>query len=137
MTHRNAQRLAAYRSVATHGGVAAADPHRLTLMLMDGALERIAAAKGNVANGRTADKCALIQRAIDIVHELRGSLDFGAGGELAVNLDGLYDYIVRQLVRANAEGRVEVLDEITRLLGEIRGAWALIPPEARTARRGA
>ncbi len=135
MTYRNANRLATYRSVATHGGVAAADPHRLTLMLMDGALERISAAKGNLANGRTAEKCALIQRSIDILHELRASLDFGAGGELAVNLDSLYDYMVRQLVKANVEDRVEVLDEVVRLLTEIRGAWVLMPPEARAARR--
>lgn len=135
MTYKNANRLATYRSVATHGGVAAADPHRLTLMLMEGALGRIAAAKGNLANGRSAEKCALIQRAIDILHELRASLDFEAGGELAVNLDSLYDYMVRQLVKANAEGRVEILDEVTRLLSEIRGAWMLMPPAARTARR--
>jgi flagellar protein FliS len=136
MTYRNANRLATYRSVATHGGVAAADPHRLTLMLMDGALERISAAKGNLAHGRTAEKCALIQRAIDILHELRASLDFGAGGELAANLDSLYDYMVRQLAKANAGDRVETLDEVLRLLGEIRSAWVLIPPEARSAGRG-
>lgn len=136
MTYRNANRLATYRSVATHGGVAAADPHRLTLMLMDGALERIAAAKGNLANGRTAEKCALIQRAIDILHELRASLDFGAGGELAANLDSLYDYMVRQLAKANAEDRVETLDEVVRLLAEIRGAWVLIPQQARQPHRG-
>lgn len=135
MTYRNSNRLATYRSVATHGGVAAADPHRLTLMLLDGALERISAAKGNLANGRTAEKCALIQRAIDIVHELRSSLDFEAGGELAVNLDSLYDYMVRQLAKANAEDRIDILDEVLRLLTEIRGAWVLMPPEARNARR--
>lgn len=135
MTHRNANLLATYRSVATHGGVAAADPHRLTLMLMDGALERISAAKGNLANGRRAEKCALIQRAIDIVHELRASLDLAAGGELAANLDSLYDYMVRQLAKANAEDRAGTLEEVARLLGEIRGAWVQIPPQARTARR--
>lgn len=135
MTHRNANLLATYRSVATHGGVAAADPHRLTLMLMDGALERISAAKGNLANGRRAEKCALIQRAIDIVHELRASLDLAAGGELAANLDSLYDYMVRQLAKANAEDRAGILEEVARLLGEIRGAWVQIPPQARTARR--
>ncbi len=135
MTYRNANRLATYRSVATHGGVAAADPHRLTLMLMDGALERIAAAKGNLTNGRIAEKCALIQRSIDILHELRTSLDFEAGGELAANLDSLYDYMVRQLAKANAGDRVEILDEVMRLLTEIRGAWVMIPPESRNARR--
>lgn len=67
---------------------------------------------------------------------MRASLDFGAGGELAANLDSLYDYMVRQLAKANAGDRVETLDEVLRLLGEIRSAWVLIPPEARSAGRG-
>jgi flagellar protein FliS len=134
MSYNNANRLATYRSVATHGGVASADPHRLTLMLMDGALERIAAAKGNLANGHIAEKCALLQRALEIVHELRGSLNLEAGGAIAANLDSLYDYMARQLVKANAENRVEILDEVTRLLTEIRSAWVLMPPESRVAR---
>lgn len=134
MSYNNANRLATYRSVATHGGVASADPHRLTLMLMDGALERIAGAKGNLANGHIAEKCALIQRAVEIVHELRASLNIEAGGAVAVNLDSLYDYMSRQLVKANIENRIEVLDEVTRLLTEIRSAWVLMPPDARVAR---
>lgn len=133
MSYGNGNRLAAYRTVATHGGVAAADPHRLTLMLMDGALERISAAKGNLAHGRTAEKCALIQRAMDIVHELRSSLNLEAGGAIAANLASLYDYMVQQLAKANAEGRTEILDEVIRLLTEIRSAWVMLPAEARRA----
>lgn len=136
MTYSKANRLATYRTVATHGGVAAADPHRLTLMLMDGALERISAAKGNLAHGRTAEKCALIQRAMDIVHELRSSLNLEAGGVIAANLVSLYDYMVQQLARANAEDRAEILDEVIRLLTEIRSAWVLLPAEARRAGQG-
>lgn len=133
MSYGNGNRLAAYRTVATHGGVAAADPHRLTLMLMDGALERISAAKGNLAHGRTAEKCALIQRAMDIVHELRSCLNLEAGGAIAANLASLYDYMVQQLAKANAEGRTEILDEVLRLLTEIRSAWVMLPAEARRA----
>lgn len=134
MSYNNSNRLATYRSVATHGGVAGADPHRLTLMLMDGALERIAGAKGNLTNGHIAEKCKLIGRAIEIVHELRATLNLEAGGAVAANLDSLYDYMSRQLVKANAENRVEILDEVSRLLMEIRSAWVLMPPESRVAR---
>lgn len=133
-SYSNSGRLAAYRSVATHGGVAGADPHRLVLMLMDGALERIAAARGYMANGHTAEKCAFIQRAVEIIHELRASLNVRAGGEIATNLDSLYDFMAHQLVRANAENKVALLEEVTRLLGEIRSAWVQLPPEARGAR---
>lgn len=120
--------LAAYRSVAAHGGVAAADPHRLILMLLDGALERISGARGAMQNGATEAKNRLIHRAADIVSELRASLNMDKGGEIAANMADLYDYSSRQLLRANAENRAELLDEVAHLLREIRSAWIQIAP---------
>jgi flagellar protein FliS len=126
--------LSAYQSVAAHGGVAASDPHGLILMLLDGALDRIAAARGCMSNKALGDKSQLLSRALAIVEELRVSLDLSKGGPLAANLSDLYDYIGRQLTRANAENRVEILDEVTALLQEIRVAWIAIPQEFRAAR---
>ncbi len=128
----NSSKLAAYRSTSAHAGVAAADPHRLIVMLMDGALERIATARGLMSNGTdTAEKVQLIQRALAIIDELRNSLNFKAGGEVSHNLDALYDYICRRLVQANASNKVEWLDEVSRLLNEIRAAWLQIPAQGR------
>ena len=126
--------LAAYQSVATHGGVAASDPHRLVVMLMDGAMERLAQARGCMANNAIADKNQLISAAIAIIDELRVSLDLKNGGAIAANLDDLYDYMCRQLVKANLNNRVEILDEVSHLLGEIRSAWLALPAEARALR---
>lgn len=123
----NRSSLAAYRSVAVHSGVDAADPHRLVTMLMDGALERLASARGAMEHGETEAKSRLIHRAVAIVEELRASLNTQAGGEVAANLADLYDYCGRQLVRANLENRGELLDEVGSLLREIRGAWVQIP----------
>ena len=120
------QQLAAYQSVAVHGGVAQDDPHRLVLMLMDGALQRIAAARGCIERGDRAQKAQLLQRSLAIIDELRASLDTAQGGALASNLSDLYEYMGRQLIRANAEDRVASLDEALALLTEIRGAWAAI-----------
>jgi flagellar protein FliS len=126
--------LAAYQSVATHGGVAAADPHRLIVLLMDGALERLARARGCIENGATADKNELISSAVAIIDELRVSLDLKGGGPIAANLDDLYDYMCRQLIKANLSNRIETLEEVTHLLGEIRSAWIALPAEARALR---
>lgn len=126
--------LAAYQSVATHGGVAAADPHRLIVMLMDGALERIARAKGCIANGALSEKNQLISSAAAIIDELRSCLDLSKGGPIAANLDDLYDYMCRQLLKANLDNRIATLDEVSHLLGEIRSAWIALPPEARALR---
>jgi flagellar protein FliS len=119
--------LGAYQSVAAHGGVAAADPHRLIVMLMDGALDRIAQARGCMQHGRGGDKNRLLSSAAAIIDELRCSLDLKAGGTIAANLDDLYDYLCRQLVKANLSDRQEILDEVTQLLGEIRSAWIAMP----------
>lgn len=123
--------MAAYQSAAAHGGVAASDPHGLVVMLMDGALERIVTARGCMQRGEMIEKARLLNRAVCIVGELRSSLDLSAGGQIAMNLSELYDYMCRRLLTATNENRVEMLDEVTRLLHEIRGAWVAIPPRAR------
>ncbi|HEY6642626.1 flagellar export chaperone FliS [Povalibacter sp.] len=124
--------LAAYQSAAAHGGVAASDPHRLIVMLMDGALERIATARGCMQRGETAEKARLLNRTVSIVAELRGSLDMTAGGQIAANLSELYDYMNRRLLTALANNQMEPLDEVSGLLNELRGAWITIPADART-----
>jgi flagellar protein FliS len=123
----NAGNLAAYRSTAAHAGVDAADPHRLVVMLMDGALERIAAASGMMKNGNGVEKAQLLHRAVAIVDELRNTLNLKEGGAIAANLDSLYEYMCRRLMQANAQNKPEWLDEVSRLLSEIRSAWLQMP----------
>lgn len=127
-----ASNLGAYQSAAAHGGVAAADPHGLVLMLMDGALQRIAKARGCIETGKLVEKSQLLHRVVQIIGELRGSLDLSAGGEIAHNLSDLYDYMCRRLLKASMDNSVPLLDEVSKLLREIRSAWSAIPPEART-----
>lgn len=132
--HARSGMLATYHSVATHGGVAAADPHRLIVMLMDGALERVAQARGCIERGATAEKAHLLHRAVAIIDELRNNLDQNVGGEIAGNLDSLYEYMCRRLMTASVENNVATLDEVANLLHEIRSAWIALPAEARSAR---
>jgi flagellar protein FliS len=115
-----------YASVKVHSGVETASPHRLIQMLFEGALERIAQAKGAMTQNQIARKGELIGKAIAIVGGLRGSLNDKEGGALTANLDGLYDYVIRRLSQANYENNVEHLDECGRLLGEIKTAWDAI-----------
>ena len=87
---RNAK-LGAYQSVSAHGGVASDDPHRLVLMLMDGALDRMALARGFLERGEIARKSQVLHSCITIITELRGSLNLAQGGALAHNLSDLYE----------------------------------------------
>jgi flagellar secretion chaperone FliS len=123
----NSANLAAYRSTAVHAGVDAADPHRLVVMLMDGALERIAAASGMMKHGGGTEKAQLLHRAVAIIDELRNSLNIKAGGTIATNLDSLYEYMCQRIMQANAQNKPEWLDEVSRLLSEIRSAWLQMP----------
>jgi flagellar secretion chaperone FliS len=123
----HAAKLAAYSSASVHGGVAAADPHRLIVMLMDGALERIATARGCMERNDIAGKAQLLNRAIQIFGELRGSLDLTKGAEIAANLDALYDYMCRRLLEASLKNDKKMLDEVTKLLRDLRDAWSQVP----------
>ncbi len=122
-----------YKQVGTRVGADSADPHQLIVMLFDGALERIAVAKGAMARNEIEIKGQKIGRAIAIIDGLKASLDLEKGGEIAVNLNDLYDYMQRRLFEANTENDPLILDEVTHLVKEIKQAWDAIPVEERMA----
>jgi flagellar secretion chaperone FliS len=125
--------LAAYRSVVAYGGVAQADPHALVMMLMDAAIERMRSALGCMECGEIGRKAQLLHSCVTLVAELRGSLNLTAGGDLARNLDGLYEYMTRRLLLANAGNDPRCVREVLALLTEIRSGWAAIGPQVREA----
>src|SRR5262245_40179497 len=129
----NRRNISAYQAASVQGEAEAASPHKVVLMLMDGALERVHSAKGCIANGAHGDKSQLLHRAVRIIETLRDSLDLSAGGEIAANLSKLYDYLCMQLMQANLTNRVELLDEVSNLLQSVRGAWQEITPQASPA----
>ena len=120
-----------YSSMKVQTSVVDASPHRLIQMLFEGALERIAQAKGAMLRNQVSKKGELIGKAVAIVGGLQGSLNDNEGGELAKNLDGLYDYIMRRLSKANFDNDPAILDECGRLLGELKSGWDAIADEVR------
>lgn len=118
--------IQSYSSVKVHSGVEEASPHRLIQMLFEGALERIAQAKGAMLQNQIARKGEFIGKAVNIVGGLQGSLNDKEGGNLAANLDGVYDYVIRRLTQANFENNPDYLDECSRLLHEIKAGWDAI-----------
>ena len=126
-------KLAAYQSVSVHGGVANADPHGLVTMLMDACAERLTMAVGCIERRETARMAKLLHSCVTIIAELRGSLDLARGGPLAANLSDLYDYMMRQLLMANAGTDGGLVKEVLGLFNEIRGAWIAIGPQVRAS----
>ncbi|MCW8950368.1 MAG: flagellar export chaperone FliS [Sedimenticola sp.] len=127
--------LSHYKSVSVSSGVESATPHRLVQMLMEGALDKIAAAKGHMLRNEPADKGRFISWAISIISGLQSSLDMEAGGELSRNLDDLYDYMVRRLGESGAQNDPSILDEVSSLLLEVKSAWDVIPSQLDTESR--
>jgi flagellar protein FliS len=123
-----------YAEVGVETGVASADPHKLILMLFDGALAALAAAKAAMSRGDVVAKTGAITKSIAIIDGgLKASLDVKAGGELAERLAALYDYMLNRLLLANLRNDRPSLEEVARLLDELRGAWAQIGRSAPAA----
>ena len=124
----------AYANVGLETGIASASPHKLIVMLYDGALVALLGARSNIAAGNIAAKGAAISKAITIIDNgLRASLDKSAGGEIAENLDALYDYMSRRLLQANLKNDVAIVDEVHGLLADLRGAWVAIGDKEASA----
>jgi len=129
--------LSEYASVSVTSGIEDATPHRLIQMLMEGALDKIATAKGHMLHKNMSEKGRHISWAISIISGLQSSLDMEAGGEVSANLDNLYDYMVRRLGLAGANNDSAILDEVSSLLLEVKSAWDVIPRQLASESRKA
>lgn len=130
--------LSAYKTIGVETGVEAADPHKLVLMLFDGAMIATQEARRHLADGNFPERGAAVSKSIMIIENgLKASLDRSAGGELAERLAALYDYMRGQLLQANLKGLDEPLAEVYRLLAELRGAWAQVGGTAQDRMKGA
>lgn len=124
----------AYATVGVETGVAAADPHKLIVMLFEGALVAVASASQHMQAGDIPKKGAAISKAISIIDNgLRASLDKKVGGEIAQNLDALYEYMSNRLLMANLQNQPALLDEVYQLLKSLKSAWESIAPNANQA----
>ncbi len=118
---------AAYSAVGVETGVSTADPHKLILMLFEGALLQVGTAAAALENNDVPAKGSAISKAIDIIlNGLKVSLDYEAGGELAQRLGALYDYMTQRLLYANLHNSRPAMDEVTSLLTDLKDAWASI-----------
>ncbi|HZZ18120.1 MAG TPA: flagellar export chaperone FliS [Opitutaceae bacterium] len=115
----------AYRATA----VLTASPGQLVLMLFDGALKSLAIAQDAFAKPAT-DRSRIevinkhLLKAQVILAELQGGLNMQEGGEFAQTMHRLYDYHMRRLFEANVRKQVAPVNEVERLLREVRDAWA-------------
>ena len=122
--------MQAYQSTNAHASVMDASPHKLIALILNRVLERISRAKLAVEQGDAAARGQAISKSIEAVASLPSWLAMEKGGEVADNLNGLYDYIVRRLLEANTTNDLSALEEVAGLLVEIKSGWDGIAPGA-------
>ncbi|NMM28541.1 MAG: flagellar export chaperone FliS [Glaciimonas sp.] len=121
----------AYAKIDIETGVLAASPHKLIVMLFDGALTSVRMAQQHMKQGNIEDKGRAISKAISIIDDgLRASLNVDAGGDLALSLDSLYEYMCNRLLQANLKNQPDMLEEVHVLLQDLKDAWDVIEPGA-------
>ncbi|WP_299205325.1 flagellar export chaperone FliS [uncultured Amphritea sp.] len=119
----NLNALKQYKSVGHAAAVQTASPHQLIVMLFDGALTALATAKGFIERKDIQGRGKQLNKASDIILGLKDFLDHEQGGEIATNLDALYDYMVRTISQANRNSDAEKVQEVINLLLEVKAGW--------------
>ncbi|MDR0529807.1 MAG: flagellar export chaperone FliS [Zoogloeaceae bacterium] len=119
-----------YAALGRESDIRTASPHRLIILLFEGAESAISVARLHAEQKNFSERGTHISKAIDIItNGLKASLDVEAGGELAERLSALYEYMVSRLLWANMKNDVPTLNEVLGLLNEIHEAWRQIDPD--------
>lgn len=108
-----------------------ADPHQIILMLYDGAIERLSAAKIFMKDGNHEYQGNKITAVMDILHYLQLCLNYDADKELCETLDYFYAQMQIKLFYANKDSDVKKLETISNSLINLKKAWEVIPPDKR------
>ena len=128
MFGKHGSRAKAYADTGRESDISTASPHRLIVLLFEGAETAINVAKVHAEQGNIAGRGTSLSKAIEIISNgLKVSLDMEQG-ELPQRLAALYDYMVARLLWANMKNDVPAMNEVLSLLGEIHGAWTQIDP---------
>lgn len=118
--------IRAYKTKTLEADISVADPHRVIQLMMQGALERLALAKGAIERKNFEQKAATISSAMALINALQDSLDLSQG-KIPEDLYALYAYMKDRLMDASAKLDTAAIDEVAGLLITIKSAWDQIP----------
>ena len=103
--------------------VTTASKEKILLLLYEGAIRFIRHARVAMKENKIAEKGTNISKATAIISELMATLDFKVGGDLAVELESLYVFMIDKLIEANIKNDAECLDVVENLMRTLYVAW--------------
>lgn len=112
-----------YQQVDLDAQAAAANPHQLVVMLIDGLLNEIERVRGHMSAQRLAEKGQGINKCMNILVGLDSALDTDNGGEIAENLHQLYDFCQIELYQASVQNDLDKLASVENVMNNIREGW--------------
>jgi len=118
-TKKNNPALSAYRKT----DIMTANKETILLMMYAGALRFLKQGIEAAENNNIEEKARMVGKTQEIITELRSTLNFEAGGELANQLEALYIFIGQRLAHGLVEGKTEYLREALKLLNTLNDAW--------------
>jgi flagellar protein FliS len=121
--------IKAYQQDNVKTQLASANPYAIIKMLMQGALERLARGKGCIERNDLEGKAENLSKASSIILALADCLDHSEGMEVTQNLESLYFYMNDRITVASVEKTIEPIEEVIKLLTEIKEGWDMIPNE--------
>ncbi|KLP57611.1 flagellar protein FliS [Enterobacter genomosp. O] len=127
----------AYTAVSLDSEIAGATPHQLIVLLYDGAINAMKRAEIYFQSGNIARRGEMISRAINIIDNgLRAGLDHEKGGNIAEELESLYEYISRTLLEANLNKSGDKLPHLIALMTGMLETWQAIAPQHKQVKHG-
>lgn len=103
--------------------VKTADKGQLLIMLYEAAIKNVKKATIAIDGKKYSEKGTYITKTHDIINELLNTLNFEVGGDIARDLERLYNFMIEQLVKANIEVSKEPLLVVQKLLETLLEGW--------------
>lgn len=104
-------------------GVMTADPKKLVLMCYEEAIRNLKIAKAKYVSHEYEEKAKALIKTQNFICALNSALDFEKGGEIASNLQSLYNYMMHCLTEADLKRDLKAMDHIIWMLIELKSGW--------------
>jgi flagellar secretion chaperone FliS len=108
-----------------------ADGGDLLILTYEALLRWLSRAQEAIDAGNLVDAHQALMYSQDLILNLSTSLDFERGGDIATNLQALYQFLSREIVQANVDKDSARIGSVRELIAPLLDAWRAAVPMAR------